>query len=105
MSMPVCVCPWMSVRITVDLGDTVNRGQVVAELDNDEYVHAVIQAEAELIVARANPTEPGSFLEIANRELNRIQKLRKSGIAFESQFDKAKADQLTKFAQLLVNLK
>ncbi len=89
-------------RMAVDLGDTVYRGQVVVELDNDEYVHAVVQAEAELTVARANRAEAASALEIADRELNRIQKLRKSGIASESQYDKAKADQLAKSAQLKV---
>ncbi|NNG47675.1 MAG: biotin/lipoyl-binding protein, partial [Deltaproteobacteria bacterium] len=31
-------------RLAVNLADTVKRGQVVAELDNDEYVQAVAQA-------------------------------------------------------------
>jgi len=89
-------------RLEVDLADTVERGQIVAELDNDEYLQAVVQAEAELAVARANLVEAGSALEIATREFRRNEKLRHTGVASESQFDAAKADQLAKQAQLEV---
>ena len=58
------------VRVIVNIADTVNRGQVVAELDDDEYVQAVAQARADLLVARANLSEAGSALENANREFN-----------------------------------
>ncbi len=89
-------------RLAVDIGDTVTRGQVVAELDNAEYVQAVAQADAELAVARANRTEAQSALEIADRELNRVEKLRQKGISSESQFDQAKSDQLARTARLAV---
>ena len=89
-------------RLGVDLADTVKRGQIVAELDNDEYLQAVVQAEAELEVARANLVEAGSALEIAIRGFRRNEKLRQTGVASESQFDAAKADQLAKQAQLEV---
>jgi multidrug efflux pump subunit AcrA (membrane-fusion protein) len=48
------VAPKLSGRIrelTVDLADPVQRGQVVARLDDAEYVQAVQQATAELEVA------------------------------------------------------
>jgi RND family efflux transporter MFP subunit len=89
-------------RLGVDLADTVKRGQIVAELDNDEYLQAVVQAEAELEVAKANLVEAGSALEIAIRGFRRNEKLRQTGVASESQFDAAKADQLAKQAQLEV---
>jgi RND family efflux transporter MFP subunit len=89
-------------RLEVDLADTVERGQIVAELDNDEYLQAVFQAEAELEVAKANLVEAGSALEIATREFRRNEKLRQTGVASESQFDSARADQLAKQAQLEV---
>jgi RND family efflux transporter MFP subunit len=89
-------------RLGVDLADTVKRGQIVAELDNGEYLQAVVQAEAELEVARANRIEAGSALEIATREYRRNEKLRQTGVASESQFDAAKAEQLAKQAQLEV---
>ena len=91
-------------RIYVDLGDVVEQGQVVAELDNDEYVQAVALSEADLLVAKANLVESQNALEIAARELNRFDTLRSRGVASDSQFDSAKADQLSKQAGLEVSL-
>jgi RND family efflux transporter MFP subunit len=90
------------VRVLVNIADTVKRGQVVAELDNDEYVQAVAQAQADLEVARANLSEARSALEIANREFKRTESLLKRGIASDSEFDAARQDQLAKQAQLKV---
>jgi RND family efflux transporter MFP subunit len=89
-------------RVIVDIADTVKRGQVVAELDNDEYVQAVAQAEADLLVARANQSEAKSALEIAKREFKRTESLLERGIASDSEFDAARQDQLAKQAQLEV---
>ena len=90
------------VRVIVNIADTVNRGQVVAELDDDEYVQAVAQARADLLVARANLSEAGSALENANREFKRTESLLKRGIASGSEFDTSRQDQLAKQAQLSV---
>jgi RND family efflux transporter MFP subunit len=90
------------VRLGVGLADTVARGQVVAWLADDEQVQLVAQAEAELAVARASLAEAESALVIAERELQRIATLSKRGVASDSQFDIAKADQLTKQAQAQV---
>ncbi len=89
-------------RVIVNIADTVKRGQVVAELDNDEYVQAVAQAQADLEVARANLSEAKSALEIAKREFKRTESLLKRGIASDSEFDAANQDQLAKQAQLKV---
>jgi RND family efflux transporter MFP subunit len=99
------VAPKVSGRIEqleVDLADIVTRGQVVAKLDNDEYVQAVRQAEADLAVARANLAEAESLLKIAERELQRVERLRQKGVSSESQRDSAKADQLAKQAHVEV---
>jgi RND family efflux transporter MFP subunit len=101
----VVVAPKVSGRIEqldVDLADTVTRNQVVARLDNDEYVQAVRRAQADLAVARANLAEAVSLLKIAERELHRIEKLRERGVSSESQRDIAKADQLAKQAHVEV---
>jgi RND family efflux transporter MFP subunit len=74
----------------------------VAELDNDEYVQAVAQAEADLLVARANLSEAKSALEIAKREFKRTESLSERGIVSGSDFDTAKQNQLAKQAQLEV---
>jgi RND family efflux transporter MFP subunit len=89
-------------RLNVDLADTVKRGQVVAELDNDEYVQAVAQARADLAVARANLAEAKSALSISTRDLERVETLLKRGVASESQHDAAKADRLAKQVRLEV---
>jgi RND family efflux transporter MFP subunit len=89
-------------RVLVNIADTVKRGQVVAELDNDEYVQAVAQAQADLEVARAKLSESRSALEIAKREFKRTESLLKRGIASDSEFDAIKQDQLAKQAQLKV---
>jgi RND family efflux transporter MFP subunit len=89
-------------RVIVNIADRVKRGQVVAELDNDEYVQAVAQAQADLLVARANLSEAKSALEIAGREFKRTESLLKRGIASDSEFDAARQDQLAKQAQLEV---
>lgn len=99
------VAPKVSGRIeqiNVDLADLVTRGQLVARLDNDEYVQAVRQAEADLAVARANLAEAESLLKIAERELARVERLRQKGVSSESQRDTAKADQLAKQAHVEV---
>lgn len=89
-------------RVSVELADTVTRGQIVAELDNGEYIQAVAQAKADLAVAQANLTEAENALKIAARELNRVETLRKRGIASDSQYDESKADHLAKESQLEV---
>jgi len=89
-------------RVLVNIADIVRRGQVVAELDNDEYVQALAQARADLAVARANRAEAQSVLEIADREFKRTESLRKRGIASESELDAARQELLAKRAQLAV---
>jgi RND family efflux transporter MFP subunit len=86
-------------RLSVNISDSVNRGQLVGALDNEEYVQAVAQARADLAVAEANLEQTRSALEIADRELTRIETLRKRGVASESQLDTAKANQQAKRAE------
>jgi len=89
-------------KLSVDLADPVERGQVVAELDDAEFVQAVEQARADLAVANANTVEAKNALEIAERALVRVTSLNERGIASESQLDTAKADQLAKAAAVEV---
>jgi len=100
------VSPKISGRINglnVDLGDTVHRGQVVAKLDDDEYVQAIILAKADIEVAKANLVEAKSALEIAARKLKRFELLREHRATSDSEFDLAKAGHLGKRARLEVS--
>lgn len=88
------------VRVLVDLGDPVERGQEVALLDDAELVQAVHQAEADRTVARANLAAAKSALEIAQRGLQRARTLREEGVSSESQLDAALAEELAARAQV-----
>jgi len=89
-------------ELSVDMADTVIRGQVVAKLDDAEYVQAVIQAQADLAVAKANLAEAESLMTISQRKLERIEKLYQRGINSGEQFDTAKAEQLSAQARIKV---
>ena len=89
--------------LNVDIGDTIKRNQVVARLDDAEYEQAVLLAKADLAVAKANLVEAQSADEIAERELKRISELLNGGLASDSEYDSAKADQLAKQAKLAVS--
>lgn len=80
------------IRLDVDIGDRVERGQIIARMDDDEHVQDVAQAEAELQVAQAQVEEARSNLTAARRELERIQQLRRQNLASESQLDAAQAE-------------
>lgn len=88
--------------IAVDIGDSVRRGQVVAELDDAEFVQEVAQAEAELRVAEATVAGARSLAEAAEREVQRLAGLAESGFTSQSQFDAAKAQHLAREAELKV---
>ncbi len=90
------------VKLTVDLADPVQQGQVVAQLDDAEFVQSVEQAKADLAVAEANIAEATNANIIAERELQRILTLRERGVASDSQLDTVKANQLAKSAAVMV---
>ena len=90
------------LSLAVDLSDQVKRGQLVAELDSDEAFQAVLQAKADLAVATATQIETESSLKIAAREFERIKLLKQRGIASDSQYDTAMANQLVKHSLLEV---
>ncbi len=74
-------------QINVDLGDEVERGQVVAVLDDDEFVQAVAHATAELAIREAELTRANVDLDRVNREFRRVQDLFERGIASDLEFD------------------
>lgn len=88
--------------LTVNLADEVQNGAVVATLDSAEYEQDVAQARAELAVAEANLKEARSVKEIGDRSMRRQTTLRDRGIASESQFDTATAEQLAAEASVAV---
>jgi len=76
-------------KILVDVGDQVKRGQLVAEIDDDEYAQQVEQARAELEVAKASVEEAASSMEVAKRSFDRAAALYEKKIMSEAELDAA----------------
>lgn len=89
-------------KLYLNIGDIVKKNQLIAVLDNDEYLQQVDQVRAELEVAKANLEESRNALETSKRELERTVVLRKKKIASESELDAARAQYRTQEAKLKV---
>lgn len=96
------VVPKISGRVKelyVDIGDRIARGQLVAVLEDEEYQQQVIQAEADLNVAKANLEEAASAQELSVNELERAKALRDKGILSEAEYEAAKSSFSTRDAR------
>lgn len=78
-------------RLSQNIGDPVNAGDLVAVLDDREYAIQVEQAKAELEVSRANLAEAANNQEVALREENRLRELHRVRVSSESELDSAEA--------------
>ncbi len=94
--------PGRVASLPLEIADVVERGQVVARLDSDEFAQAVAQAEAELAVERAGLAEAESEAGIATREYERVTALHERGIASDSQLDTARAAEASRGAAVKV---
>lgn len=77
-------------QLSVDIGDSVSRGQVVARIDDEEARQLLAQARAELAVAEAQLSEAQAALTEAQRGLERTERLSRQGAASASQLDAAR---------------
>ena len=75
----------------VDIGDRVERRQVIGRIDDEPFVQDVVQAEAEREVARANLEEALSSLEMAERERDRVRALRERRVVSAADLEAAEA--------------
>lgn len=78
-------------RLAVDMGDYVQRGDLIALLESEEYEQHVAQAEAELDVARAALLEAESSRDVARNDLERITNLHQEQVASDAQLDESRA--------------
>lgn len=79
-------------RVHVDIGDRVERGQVLVELDDDEAQQAVAEAEAELAVARAELEQARADARLAQRQFERTRTLAERNLTSQSELDTAQAE-------------
>ena len=101
------VVPKISGRIKalyVDIGDRLTRGQLVAVLEDEEYQQQVIQAEADLGVAKANLEEAQSAQELAQKELERAKTLHQRGILSDAELEAAQSAFSTRDARSKVTV-
>jgi RND family efflux transporter MFP subunit len=80
-------------RLTVDIGDWVERGATmpIAELDDEEYAQGVEQARAELTVAQASVMQAQSALSVAKSEYDRVRELSTKKISSDSELDMSRS--------------
>ncbi len=75
------------IEIRKRIGDWIQRGEVIAKIDDAEYQQAVLEAEASLKIAQASMAEAESQFALAKQELERDKSLQKKGIASASELD------------------
>ncbi|MCU0917166.1 MAG: efflux RND transporter periplasmic adaptor subunit [Planctomycetes bacterium] len=92
---------WLQ-KLLVDIGDRVRRNDVIAVLDDEQFVRQVEQARAEWQVAKANAENGASALDLARREYERITALREKQIASAAELDAAAAQYQAGQTQLKV---
>ncbi|HDQ00767.1 MAG TPA: efflux RND transporter periplasmic adaptor subunit [bacterium] len=77
------------VQITKRIGDWANRAEIICRIDDAEYQQAVLEAEANLKIARASLNESKSQLELTQQELSRARSLYEKGISSPAELDAA----------------
>jgi RND family efflux transporter MFP subunit len=90
-------------KLYVDIGDRIRKGQLVAQIEDDEYQQQVIQAEADLNVAKANLEEARSAVDLSKKDLERSESLHKKGIYSDAQLDSARAQFSAQESRFKVN--
>lgn len=78
------------LSIKKNIGDFVDNGEVIALIDDSEYRQNVIEAEADLEIAKANMSDAESQLNLAKQDFERAKSLKEKN--FSSDYDFAKAE-------------
>ncbi|MCS3904273.1 RND family efflux transporter MFP subunit [Methylohalomonas lacus] len=86
--------------LLVDIGDRVEKGQLIARLDDAEHQQQVQEAESAVAVAKATLAEARSSLEARQKELARTRQLREQKIASEAELDSVQAEAIAQRARV-----
>ena len=84
--------------LPVKVGDEVKPGQILMELWNDDRIAEVTLATREARAAKALARQACVKADVAEREAQRLRKLRKKGLATEEAIDKADGEALAQKA-------
>lgn len=89
-------------KLFVDMGKRVKKGQLIAIIEDDEFIQKFEQAKAELNVARAELEKSQKTLELAGREVERARLLREKKIISEAELDEIETGYASKLSELNV---
>ncbi len=78
-------------KLSVDIGDRIDSGQVLVELDDSEEREGVRQAEAALNVAQAAEAAQKLRVDAARRDRDRLRELGKKGVSTPQQREAAES--------------
>lgn len=87
-------------RIAVELGQAVKKGDLIAEIDSVNQRNALKSAQSDLAVARAQRVEREATLDLAERTLDRLEKLQRSNLTLQNEYDTAVSDVAVARAQI-----
>lgn len=76
-------------KLTVGVGDRVEKGQLIAQVEDDEIAQEVIRIRAQLAVAQAQLSEATASAQVAERDFQRSKQLLERKIASEAEYDMA----------------
>ena len=79
-------------RIYVDKGDLVKANQLLIEIDHTDYIHAVNQAKANLLSAKAKVVQQDAAVRNAALTLDRMQALIKEQFVSQQDLDTAQVN-------------
>lgn len=75
------------VQIRKRIGDHVDKGELIARIDDAEYQQAVRESEANMKIAEASLAEAQSQFELARQEKERLESLESKGMVTEAELD------------------
>ena len=87
-------------RIAVELGQSVKKGDLIAEIDSVNQRNALRTAQSDLAVARVQRIEREATLDLAQRTLDRLEKLQRSNLSLQLEYDTAVSDVAVAKAQI-----
>ncbi len=79
-------------KIYVDKGDLATANQLLVEIDHTDFIHAVNQAKANLVSARAKVVQQDAAVRNAKLTLNRMQTLIKDEFVSQQDLDTAQVN-------------
>lgn len=79
------------MKLNFDIGDMVKQGDVIAKIDDEEYVQTLRQAEANLEYAKAKYKEAKGMAQLRTSEFKRQQELKKSQVTAVASYESAES--------------